>query len=264
MRSSCCNKASCRWHDPFTCVTGVIHVCDMSPSYVTWLKARCCNEALLLMTWPIHTCDIIMWLIHVCDMSHSYVCHDPFTHVTGVIRMCGVLRLYVWHDPFIRAISSCNIAPSQVWHDSFTFVTWLIHWCDRSYSYVLHESFTCVTFVIPRDCHRVLWSYVTWLIHMCGMTHLHFWHGSFTCVTWLIHMCDITHSHVWHDLFICVIWLIPLCCNRVLWSVSWLIHTCGSNACYHQYQKKPTKETGMNEKRPTNEYIRRDVQKRHI
>ena len=50
------------YHDPFTCVRWLIHMCAMTPSYV-------CHDPF--------TC--VPWLIHMCAMTHSHKCHDSFT-----------------------------------------------------------------------------------------------------------------------------------------------------------------------------------------
>ena len=61
------------WHDPFTCVTWLIHICDRTHWYV-W------HDSLVFVTW----------LIHMCDTTHSYVWHDSFICVTGLIDMCAM------------------------------------------------------------------------------------------------------------------------------------------------------------------------------
>jgi len=87
------------WHDSFICVTWLIHVCDMTHSYV-WHDSFIC----------------VTWLVHVCDMTRSYVWHHSFIRVTWLIHMCDMTHSYVWHDSFIRV----------TWHALFIFVTRLI------------------------------------------------------------------------------------------------------------------------------------------
>jgi len=159
----------------------------------------------------------VTWLIHMCDMTHSYVWHDSFIRVAWLIDPRGLATIsrlpkniglfcrissllqgsfaketYNFKEPTDRSHPKSGgwwptMAQSYVWHDFFMCVTWLIH--------VWHDSLVCVT----------------WLSYMCGMTHSYVWHDSFTCVTWLIDMFDMTHSYVWHDLLICVAWLIDMC-----------------------------------------------------
>jgi len=58
------------WHDAFICVTWIIHVKDMTHSYV-------CHDSFICDVWH----DLFIWLIYMCDMTHSY---------------CDMTRSYVW------------------------------------------------------------------------------------------------------------------------------------------------------------------------
>ena len=92
-------------HDSFVCVPWLIHMCDMTHSYVRH--------------------DSFM-----CDMTHSHVRHDSFICATWLIHMCDMTYLCLWHDSFICVtwlIHMCDMTHSYVWHDSFMCVTWLIH-----------------------------------------------------------------------------------------------------------------------------------------
>jgi len=94
------------WHDPFICVTWVIHACDIIQSHAV-------HDWFICVTW--HIC--------ICDMTHLYAWHDSLTYVTRLIYM-----QYTTH--------------SHAWHDSFQCVTWLIHMCDMTYSGVTHTPAT--------------------------------------------------------------------------------------------------------------------------
>ena len=72
------------WHDSFICVTWLIHMCDITHSYV-WHDSFIC----------------VTWLIHMCDITHAYVWHDSFICVTWLIHMCDMTHSYVWHDSFL-------------------------------------------------------------------------------------------------------------------------------------------------------------------
>jgi len=98
-------------NDSFICVTWLIHMCDMTHSYVWHDSSNGCSW---LYENGSFTC--VTWLIHMCDM----------THPMDVVRCMGMTHSYVWHD-------------------SFVCVTWLIHMCDMTHSYVWHDSFICVT-----------------------------------------------------------------------------------------------------------------------
>ena len=98
------------------CVTWLIHMCDMTHSYV-W------HNSFICVTWLIH----VAWPIHMCDMTHSYVWHDSFICVTWLIHMCDMTHSYVVHDSFISVpwlIHMCG--------KTLSWVAWLIHMCDRT------------------------------------------------------------------------------------------------------------------------------------
>ena len=71
------------WHDSFICVTRLIHMCDMTHSYVWHMWHDSFNSVTSLMqsSW---------WLIHMFDTSHSYVWHDSFICVTWLIQQCDI------------------------------------------------------------------------------------------------------------------------------------------------------------------------------
>jgi len=69
------------YHDPFTCVRWLIHMCAMTPSYV-------CHDPF--------TC--VPWLIHLCAMTHSHVCHDSFTCVPWLIHISAMTHSHKCHD----------------------------------------------------------------------------------------------------------------------------------------------------------------------
>jgi len=138
----------------------------------------------------------VTWLIHMCDMTHSYVCHDSFICKTWHIHMwhglftCDMTHSYViwhthmWHDSFIR-----DMTHSYVWHDSLClpvatgrWLIWHIHMCDMTHSYVWHDTFMCVPWLIHM-CDMTH-SYVQWYIHMCDMTHSYVWHMISTSCDW--------------------------------------------------------------------------------
>jgi len=79
----------------------------------------------------------VTWLIHICDMTYSYMWHASFIYVTWLIHICDMTHLYMWHDSFIYVtwlIHTYDMTHSYMWHDSFIYVTWLsygwsIHMC---------------------------------------------------------------------------------------------------------------------------------------
>jgi len=183
------------WRDWYSCVTWLIHVCDMIWSHVfvmthshAWYDSFTC-------AWHI-LCSYVTWLIHNCDMIHSRVWNDPFTCVWHDSFTC------VWHDRI-----SC------VWHDSFTCVTWLLHicvaWlilmCDMPPSHVCHDLFARAwrhSFTrVRHGSFACVWhdpfTHV-WRDWFTCVRHLHVCEWLVICVTWVIYMCDMTHTMCQH------------------------------------------------------------------
>jgi len=101
------------------------------------------------MTWLIRMC--VSGLMHVCDMTHSCVWHDPFGLLVCVICLYDMTGSYVsdmtyscvWHDlfgTFACMIGLYDMTHSYAWHDTFICVTWHIHMCDMTHSYVWHNT----------------------------------------------------------------------------------------------------------------------------
>jgi len=210
----------------FVHVTWLIHICDMTHSYVR-------HDSFICATW----------LIHTCDMTHPHVWHDPFIRMTWLIHICDMTRSYVWQYSFIYVtwlIHTYDMTHSYVRHDSFIRLAWLIHMCNMTRSYVWHDTsraplastisktlrsvLVCVC-VCVLVCVCVYWRVCVYVfvcvrvvnlsvsvclyIYCCHLScALFMWHDSFIWVSWLIHTCDLASSYVWHDSFICVTWLI--------------------------------------------------------
>ena len=130
------------WHDPFICVTWLIHVCDVTLSML-WRDAFIC----------------VTWLIHMCDVTYSCVWCDAFSCETSMkpIDMCDMAHSYVWHDLWTcvtRFVHMCAVTHSYVCRDTFICVMWLTHMCDVTHSYVWRDSFICVTWPILAEDFR--------------------------------------------------------------------------------------------------------------
>ena len=70
--------------------------------------------------------DSLAWLIHMCDVTYSYVWHDSFTwwhvsfiRVTWLVHTNELTHLHMWHDSFICVTWFIF----HVWCDSITCVT---------------------------------------------------------------------------------------------------------------------------------------------
>jgi len=150
------------WHDSFTCMPWLLHICDVPPSYV-W------HDVFIRVTWLFHIWDMtpsrtpprkgcllsVTWLIHVCAATPPYVWHDSSVCVTWMLHMCDMTPWYVPHETFI-----C--------------VTWNLHMCDIIFhmrdmtpSDICYVSFICAT---P-------WRVAT----MCDMTPSYLWLDPLIC-----------------------------------------------------------------------------------
>jgi len=172
---------------------------------VTWLIQYVWHDSFMSVKWLIHMYD--MTHSYMCDMTHSYVWHDSFICVTKLICMthpyeiicsfmcvtkliCARAFVCVHVHPYTWLVDVYDMTCWCVWHDLLMCVTWLIHLCDMAHWYVWHDSLIRVT----------------WLVDVCDMIHWCVWHDSFICVTWLVDMCDMTRWCVWHDSLMCVTW----------------------------------------------------------
>ena len=138
------------WHDPFTCVTWLIHICEKYP--------------LMCVTR----------LIHMRDMTHSHMWHDPLICVSRLIHMRDMTHSHMWHDPLIcvtRLTHMRDVTHSHMWHDPLICVTYLRrqqHGCVQWSECLPSSTVLCVTWFIR----------VIWLNHMCAVE----WMSAFICV----------------------------------------------------------------------------------
>jgi len=244
------------WHAPwFKCVPWLIHVCDMSNSYMWHDSPSVC------MTWRIASSvchdsyTSVTCLLHTCDMTrHLYVWHDSSSLCVTwlVISMCDMTHCYVCVERVLTRTASIPRAGTCSTHTYASFHTCVTH-ISTSHTHTCHADMSAGVTRMNESCHTYEWvmshvwmSYVTCMneSHMshrneCGIlvqsvAHLHVWHDSFIFVPWLIHMCDMTHSYVWNDSFICVTWVIHMCdvthshvCRDSFIRVTCLIHMYG-------------------------------------
>ena len=210
------------WQISSTCVTCHIHMYDMTH---VWHDAFVCvcHDASICVTWLIHICDMsqsyvwhdswISYMAHklfMCNITHSYVRNDSSTCMTWPIHMCDMTRSYMWHDPFICVTYFWRLMGRISWISSS-----ISFWCNRFlYTYVLWNicmrdmTHLCVCAMTRAYVWHDLFICVTRLIHVRNMTHFYYtWDTTHSCVTWLIrcatwlnHMCEMTGSHVWHVL----------------------------------------------------------------
>ena len=134
------------WRDSFTCVTWLVHMCDMTPSQV-WR-----------MTWAIH-----VW--RDVDVTYSHVWHDSFTCATCLIHMayrCSWPSL----SRTIHMPSPCHVSHVTYMNERCHIHTWLMsHSCM---SHVTHIHIMPVRSICPRPA---MW--VTSQRYMSHVTYIH-------------------------------------------------------------------------------------------
>jgi len=128
------------WYNSFTCVTWIVHKCDM----IYW-HIICCthlwHDSSICVLWlisrriaPYDAFTCLSWLIQMRAMTCSYVCQDSLVRVPGLICVS---------DSFLGA--SHHTTCSHVWHDSFKCGPWLIHTCAVIHWHVCQDVFVSLT-----------------------------------------------------------------------------------------------------------------------
>jgi len=99
-----CSSHVCR--DSFTCVTWLVHLCDVTRSPV-W------RALFASVTWLIHIC----YIVYVGrDLSHLWLARNESDCVNGEV---------VWFAGVMWLLHMCDMARLQVWHDSFMCVSYV-------------------------------------------------------------------------------------------------------------------------------------------
>ena len=88
----------------------------------------------------------VVWLIHMCDVTYSYVWHDTFIRVTWHIHMCDMTHSHVWHDSFtcVTWHHACNtyVLMRAMTH---TYALQCVAVCSHSFMCVTHMHVSCHT-----------------------------------------------------------------------------------------------------------------------
>jgi len=166
----------------------------------------------------------VAWLVHICDMTYSYVHHDSVVWV-ATAKLTGRKVLYEsWRGVFtslLQCVTVCcsDMVHAHVWYDLFDlniFMTWLMCMSDRQNT-GWRSCIGClklqVSFRKRATNYRALWrkmtyqnkaSYASWppcsapqgfqyIIWVMAQSHVS--RGSCSLVTWFIHICDMTHLY---------------------------------------------------------------------
>jgi len=175
-------------HDSFICATWLIHMCNMTHSYVRQTHS-CVRHDSFICAIPMMT----------PMMTHSYVRHDSF--------------ICVRHDSFICAIwliHMCDMTYSPVWHDSICeCLTWHV-WM----SHVTYMNESCHTNMSQiNDQFLMRWAAYGWVMthtnesslneswHICMSRH---WmsHGTYAWVILCVWMSHVTRMNESYDTYV--------------------------------------------------------------
>jgi len=181
------------WHDSSTCVTWLIHMCDMTHpgrhgSYSARLRTTNRRRpfqrrslGVNLFRTPPPTLPSYIRTIHRDLAVFACACGWLAGRGTGGARQ-------VILSVAIDFLSGCDVTWTDVWSGSTDF-------CHRFFATdFLLEIFWEIY------CHRFIWSkncchgFFEWVYDCIFL-------NSFICVRWLIHVFVETHSRVWHDPF---------------------------------------------------------------
>ena len=117
-------------------------MCDMTHSYVYHDSVIVWNDSFILQHHVWHdsfTC--VTWLIHMCDMTHPYVWHDSFIRLIWLIhtcdqneknsRMCRPRRglvWFAWQEWQYRARARSYLSKKNVYIYIYIYITPILKW----------------------------------------------------------------------------------------------------------------------------------------
>jgi len=243
-------------HDSFICESWLIHMWDMTHSYVR-------HDSFI---WEIR-------LFHMGDMTHSYVRHDSFICETWLIHMWDKTHSYVRHEYLTQSSvllawrgwvlsyidQSYELFMSHIWMRHVTY-EWVISNLDEScHTWKSHITYEWVMSRVNESCHTWM-HHVTYARIMSHIWTIHFaqkkWMSRVRChLFWLVLLpaqglgCSAlrftfevlfylpasqfrvvfkcaTWARVWRDRFLCVTWIVSQDKTRSCkkWYVTCLIH----------------------------------------
>jgi len=130
-----------------------IHICSHIYLSLAWFQCE------MVPFWPFKwAAPDVTWLIHMCDMTHSYVWHDSFICVTWLIHMCNMTDSYVRRDSFILSHDSFIRVVSHDSHNGVALEIWLFFWSsfwsDITHSYAFMCETCGIRMFAPFICER--------------------------------------------------------------------------------------------------------------
>jgi len=216
------------------CLAGGIQGCHLlHPAYV-WLYSFIC----------------VTWLIHMCDMTHSYVRHDSFACATQSYMRHDFFIYTTWHvHMYIHIHMCCAVSTAQMHTHKHTHTHTHTHTHERTHVHTRTNARTYTHTKTYASIHiynisgvqlgpgdwawqlgyvwrwvlqYIRWyieSYIQYIIYECAMTHSWVCHDSFYArmqYSQVWHTSGVRHeARVRHDSFVSVSWLI-LCAHTVL------------------------------------------------
>jgi len=146
------------------------HSCVRHDSF---LRTHICVNASIYMFLHVYWGT---WLVHVCDMTYSYVGHDSCMHGTWLTLVCNVTHSCVWHDSCMcgHDSSMCPVTHSCVCHASCMRWAWLTYVCDMTHSYAFLRTLSCMCVNICMHLYTYAYPIYThmgwlWLVGSIGL-----------------------------------------------------------------------------------------------
>jgi len=142
------------WNDSFICVTWLIHICDMTHSYVWLTHSYVWRDSFIRVTWLIHICDVAS--IHMCDSTYTSVRHlwsishirthkhihthththiyiYKYRHIVGPSMYMCVNRYLARR---VELISKFDIYPIFIYIDTYIFIYIHVYKHIHVYTYI--------------------------------------------------------------------------------------------------------------------------------
>ena len=125
------------WHDPFTRVTRLIHICDTIYPYVWQNSFICATISFICVTW----------FFYKCGVTHSIQWHDSYICVRAerkeaIVKWCVNLRLSIhvtWVIIFCASPKNVDVIhKKRIFHS----VTWLMYMWYKENVDVIQKKWT--------------------------------------------------------------------------------------------------------------------------